>query len=144
MKKWHSECYFLLSGLKGRWTPLLNPICSAGDLVYIITSLYLDSLHSSACRLFFLPMFLLTFRPQKPPVISTPASCDWNQAWMVTVRLDWSTSWQPAFSHCLSAAQATLCLLWAAVMRDLHPWLVLSHSAHLRCRPDSLGESSQY
>lgn len=94
----------------------------------------------------FLPMFLLTFRPQKPPslvrqhrVVRTRPDGDSVTGW-------WSTSWQPAFSfsHCLSAAHVTLCLLWAAVMRDLHPWLVLSASAHLCCRPDSLGESSQY
>lgn len=51
-----------------------------------------------------------------------------------------------SFSHCLSAAHVTRCLLWAAVMRDLHPWLVLSASAHLCCRPTRTAweKSSQY
>lgn len=67
MKKWHSECYFPLSGLKGRWTPLLNPIYSAGDLVYIITSIYPDSLHRSACRLFFTDVPAHIQAPKSPP-----------------------------------------------------------------------------
>lgn len=69
MKKWHSEGYFLLSGLRGRWTPLLNPIywLSRGfRLEFTSSRPFILILYIHPPAGFALPMFLLTVMPQKP------------------------------------------------------------------------------